>query len=284
MARAADRGVLAGHMAAGERALRRSLRAVDVVWEVADARCPRASRNPRLRRLVGGKATLLVLAKADLAEEAATDRWRAALGRAGEACVAVDLRAGRDAGAPGRIVAASRGLLVSAGAARREAEPFRAMAVGLPNVGKSSLINRMAGRRRAPVGARPGVTRGAAWIALDGFELLDLPGILPARVPGGAVLWRLVAIGALTEGQGDVTAAAAELAEWVARRAPRALEVRYGMADERLSGTELLEAIGRVRGALGPGGRVDLARAAAALLADFRRGDLGTVTLEEPEP
>jgi ribosome biogenesis GTPase A len=251
-------GALAGHMAGAERALRQRLGDVDVVWELVDARCPRASRNPRLARLCGGKPRVVVLAKADLAEEPATLAWLRWLRGRSEVAVAVDALAGSGLVS---LRAASREAVAAGGRSARP-EGVRVMVVGIPNVGKSSLLNRVAGRRRAPTGARPGVTRGPQWVRAGELAILDLPGVLPPRLAGPEATWRLAAVGALAESLYDAPACAEALL--------------------RAIGGETLEDVGRRRGMLAPGGRVDLQRAAAQVLAAFRRGDLGAHTLERP--
>lgn len=281
MAADGGRGALTGHMVAAERALRANLAAVDVVWEVADARCPRASRNPRLRRLCAGKPVVLVLTKADLAEEEATGRWLAAL-RPEQPALAVDL--GLPV-VPGGLWSATRAALQRAGRGGPGREGYRAMVVGAPNTGKSTLLNRVSGGRHAAVGAAPGVTRGPQWLRLPegGGRVLDLPGVLAPRLAGWPVIWRLWAIGALGARAVDEERAGAALVEWICARSPRALEARYGI-DERAGGDGpgVLAAIARRRGLLGLGGVPDGHRAASVLLSDFRRGQLGALTLEEP--
>lgn len=271
------RGALTGHMARAEAALRAHLAVVDVVWEVADARCPRASRNPRLARLCAGKPRVLVLTKTDLAEEDATRRWVMRLGREQPTATLCLTTGGADL-AP--LWAATR----SAALGRGGREGYRALVAGIPNTGKSTLINRATGGRHAAVGAAPGVTRGPQWVRLpNGGQLLDLPGVLAPRLVGWPVTWRLWAIGALGARAVDEQRAGASLWTWIRERSPRALEARYGVDEVLLAdGAEGLAAVARRRGLLGAGGVPDGHRAAAVLLADFRRGALGSVTLEEP--
>jgi len=276
------RGALTGHMVRAERALRAHLAAVDVVWEVADARCPRASRNPRLRRLCAGKPAVLVLSKSDLAEEDATGRWMARL-RAEQPTVALDLHIA--AAGVAALWAATHSALERAGRVRRAREGYRALVVGVPNTGKSTLLNRVTGGRHAPVGAAPGVTRGPQWLRLPegGGQVLDLPGVLAPRLAGWPVIWRLWAIGALGAQSVDEERAGGSLLEWVSTRSPRSIEGRYGVQErETGDGVAGLAAIALRRGLLGVGGVPDGNRAAAVLLSDFRRGLLGAVTLEEP--
>ncbi len=274
-----ESGVLTGHMVRAERALRESIGVVEVVWEVADARCPRASRNPRLARLCGRKARVIVLAKRDLAEQDATEGWLARLRGEAEA-IALDLSGPLD---PDPLWAASRAALGRAGARDPGREGFRALVAGVPNTGKSTLLNRLIGERRAAVGARGGITRGPQWLRLqDVGHLLDLPGVLAPRLAGWPVAWRLWAVGAVGPEAVDSERAGEALAEWIRARSPRALEVRYGIDECAGADGTLLGAIALRRGLLGSGGTPQPDRAAACLLADFRRGHLGAITLEDP--
>lgn len=272
--------MLTGHMARTERNLRESLALVDVVWEVADARCPRASRNVRLARLCGGKARLIVLAKRDLAEQDATERWLGRLRGETEA-LALDLSQPLD---PEPLWVASRAALRRAGARDLGPEGLRALVAGVPNTGKSTLLNRLIGERRAAVGARGGITRGPQWLRFSAHgHLLDLPGVLAPRLAGWPVAWRLWAIGAVGPEAVDAERAGEALAEWIRERSPRALEARYGVQEVGADSGTLLAAIAARRGLLGSGGVPQAGSAAAVLLADFRRGQLGAITLEEPD-
>ncbi len=268
-------GVLAGHMVRATRLLRQLLPSVDVAWEVADARAPRASRAPGLARLCGDKPRVVILAKRDLAESEVTTAWLARLRRDTPA-VALALSGGDPDLAP--LWEATAEALRRSG--RRAPDSWRAMALGMPNTGKSTLLNRVSGGRHAAVGAVPGVTRGQQWIRLpSGGRVCDLPGVLPPRLGLWPVAWRLWAVGAIGPGQVDAERAAEALLEWIAQRSPRTLEARYGLESES---PPYLGRVAAARGWLRAGGVPDTSRAATGLLADWRRGLLGCVSLEEP--
>lgn len=272
-------GVLTGHMARAERELSSLAREVDVVWEVADARCPRASRNPRLARICRDRPRVLVLTHVDLAEEDTTGRWLAHL--EGEVtAVAVSLRGVPWSGRAQLEAATARAL--ARGGRQARPEGYRAVVAGMPNTGKSTLLNHMLGERRARVGARAGVTRGRQWFHLEGGgQLLDLPGVLAPRLGSWPATWRLWAVEVLPAGVADDEAAGAELVAWLRLRTPRALEARYGI-DEDGAGEALLQRVALARGLLAPGGLPHAAAAAQAVRRDFRQGLFGCVTLEDP--
>lgn len=263
------RGVLAGHMRKALRQIKENLWLVDVVLEVADARAPTATRNPALDRLVGRKARILILNKADLAAEEPTRRWLAYFRRGGLAAEAVSA-------ADGSGLARLQARLAERG------NDARAMIVGVPNVGKSSLINRLAGGARTRTGARPGITRGKQWVRVDGVMLLDLAGVLPPFLRNRTVLARLAALDVVGADAFARLDAAVALIDDLRRLAPREMELHYGIQSELGEAEEVLTDIGRRRGCLLQGGRVDVERAAEMLLKDFRGGKLGRVTLEEP--
>ena len=260
-----------GHMARARRDLRDNLKLVDVVLEVVDARAPLASRNLSLSRAAGDKPRVMVLNKADLADPDATARWIAFFRRSGAESVPLEAQSGR-------------GLEQLEATAARVAKKAvaRVMLVGIPNVGKSSLLNRLAGRARARVGALPGMTRGKQWVrTAAGHLLLDLPGIFPLSFAGPDEEWALAVTGALPDFAYDHEVAASRLAELLASgRRAQLLSARYGLAAEDMD--RPLEGIAKKRGYMGAGGRLDVARAADALLKDFREGVLGRVTLEQP--
>lgn len=253
-----------GHMAAARRRLKEIARQVDLVLEVADARAPNATRNPSLPELMPGKMCRLVLSRADLADAEITADWLRTLG--GEAW-ALDLRAASERQLRRLVRGVARGRRVAV--------------LGVPNVGKSTLINRLAGRRGAPVGKKAGVTRGVQWLRTRaGVELLDSPGLLWPDLGKSARTGLILAwLGCIGGRAFDAERAAVELARFLKAEAPGVYDERIGMDAD---GLQVLERIGRRAGLLQAGGRVDLQKAAERLLNDFRAGRWGRISLESP--
>jgi len=286
-----------GEMARTRHLIRENLSLTTLVIEVADARAPRASRYPGLAPLVPGRPILTVLAKADLADPEITRDWVARL----EAGTREAVARGPGDAASGGAIALSAGnradvqrLVRKVTALGRRAGrrgPIRAMIVGLPNVGKSTLINRLAGRASARTGDRPGITRGKQWIRTgSGFDLCDLPGILvPGRLPSRVALL-LAVLGVLPEQAFDTTEAARLVLDVLAER--DALPAELKVAEEEPpgraggagapDGDTLLARYALARGHLRSGGRPDLERAATSLVRAFREGRFGRVSLETP--
>jgi ribosome biogenesis GTPase A len=275
-------------MAKTRRLISENLSAVDIVIELLDARIPASSRNPEIDKLTAGKPRLVLLTKSSLADPTATDRWiRYLSARADHACLAIDTVTGTGVKA---IAPAVREIL--ADKLRRyakkgmEGRQIRAMVVGIPNVGKSSFINRMAKGGSAKVENRPGVTRGNQWFSLGkGYELLDTPGVLWPKFDDRTVGERLAFTGAVKDEVLDSEQLAARLA-WILWQEHRtALCERYKLKEDTQAenGFELLEAIARRRGMLISGGEVDTERASATLLEEFRAGKIGKITLERCE-
>ncbi|APC08091.1 ribosome biogenesis GTPase YlqF [Neomoorella thermoacetica] len=270
-------------MPAPLQSLRQYLKVVDAVLEVADARLPVSSRYPDLEKLIGFRARVVVLTRADLADPAATACWLEKLRAGGTRAVAMNARTG----AGDRLLYQ---YLKAIAKAKREARarrglgeaPLRVMALGIPNVGKSSVLNRLAGRGAARTGNRPGITRGPQWIRIkDNLELLDTPGVLwPRWREPRTALW-LGALGCAPEESVPVVGIACLVGEFLLREAPGTLAARYGI-QEQGDATDILAAIGRARGFLLPGGVVDQEKTARALVNDFREGRLGRFTLERP--
>ena len=275
-----------GHMTKALRTMEGDLKLVDAVIELTDARIPRSSRNPALDEMLGQKPRLVLLNRADLADPAATERWLRYYRASGVAALAADSRGGKGVE---KLPAAMRGLLkekLERLAAKGQASrPIRAMVVGIPNVGKSTFINKAAGRKAAAAGNKPGVTKGRQWITVDrSLELLDTPGVLWPRFEDPAVGEHLAFTGAVKEEILDQEALALRLAELLNREYRELFRARYKLGDtEGLDGPALLEAAARKRGFLVSGGETDLERMSRVLLDEFQAGSLGRITLEEPE-
>ncbi len=274
-----------GHMTKAQRMIDESMRLVDGVCELLDARIPAASRNPDIDRLAGDKPRLIVLNRADLADPAMTQAWREHFRRQGIAALETDARSGKGVN---QFPAAVRGVLKDRLAALEAkgqgSRPLRIMILGIPNVGKSTFINKLAGRRAAVAGDKPGVTRGKQWIAIDsGLEMLDTPGILWPKFDSQSVGESLALTNAIKADVIDREALAANFMLRLRDLYPGLIEQRYKFTpDPEKNGYELLEDAGRKRGFLISGGEVDIDRMAAALLKEFHDGKLGRISLELP--
>lgn len=271
-----------GHMAKAKRVLQENAPLVDVILEIVDARCPQASSNPDLMKLVAHKARIKVLNKADLADGATTRGWMEHFRRQGELVVAIDAVKGTGVR---EVIAAVREAfapkLAEWTAKGRKPRPARAMAVGIPNVGKSSVINRLVGARKAAVGDKPGITRGKQWVRIGGdIELLDMPGIL---VPKFEDQWDgilLAAIGSIKDEVYDHMDVVGQLLPYFWEHAREALTERMGLTEVSANPEENLERIGRHRGFLRAGGTVEADKVAGLVLREFREGRLGRISLE----
>ncbi len=273
-------------MAKTRRLISENLKLVDAVIEVADARIPSSSRNPEISKLLGSKPRILLLNKCDTADDAVTSRWLDFYRSRGLAAAATDCKSGKNVG---RVLPLVKGLL-SEEIKRWEQKgmtgrPIRIMTVGIPNVGKSALINRLAGSKHAKVEDRPGVTRGKQWIKLDlGFELLDTPGVLAPKFEDQDTALSLAFTGAIKDDILDTETLAVIFIKKLRELGGEPLKARYGIdiSDEMTDG-EVLEAIGRRRGFLVSGGEINTERTALILLDEFRSGKLGRISLEAPE-
>ena len=271
-----------GHMTRTRRKIQESLKLVDAVVEIVDARIPLSSRNPEMDSLTAGKPRLVILNKADLADESATRRWIAYFKKQGMAAIAVDCKSSRGCN---QFEPALRELLSdllekweSKGANRT----IRAMIVGIPNVGKSSFINRMNRGGKAKVEDRPGVTRQNQWFVIEGGTLLlDTPGVLWPKFEDQMVAMRLAFTGAIKDQILDMEEMACELLGILRRDYPQVLLERYKL-DEPINedNYDLLQDIGRKRGMLIAGGEINTERAAIMLLDEYRGGKLGRITLD----
>lgn len=271
-----------GHMLKAGRQIKERLKLVDLVVELLDARIPQVSRNPAFNELFGDKLRCLVFTKSDLASDEMSERWRGWHGAKGRRVFFVDSVSGRglDGLIPGwhEMVETRRR---RNGATRPLNRPLRVMITGIPNIGKSTLVNRLAASKRAQVGPRPGVTRQQQWIPLEGnVELLDTPGVLWPKIDGKRMELKLTLCGSIKDELIGEELVADYLLEWAARN-PGHLDLSlYGCGDICNSVEEFLEAVGRRRGHLKSGGVVDLRKSAITVLNDFRDGRLGKATLD----
>ena len=276
-----------GHMAKTRRLMKENLPLVDVVVEITDARVPFSSRNPEMKSLVGGKPRVVVLNKCDMADETITQEWIEYYKSNGIRALATDCRSGRGLNKLAPLVReVLKNELEKRARKGMEGKPIRMMIVGIPNVGKSSFINRIAGGKRAKVEDRPGVTRGKQWVTLDkGIDMLDMPGVLWPKFEDKTVGEHLAFTGAVKDDILDIETLAARLADVLNHEAHKQLCERYKLTDEETIEIEpfaLLELIGAKRGMKISGGDIDTERAAAMLLDEFRGGKIGRITLERP--
>lgn len=276
-----------GHMARTRRKIGEVMSQIDAVAELADARAPQSSRNPELDSLAAGKPRLLVLTKSDMADEAATRRWVAAFEKQGIPALAVDCKTGR--GMNGfvpllrQVMAQRLAVWKQKGMTGR---PIRVLVAGIPNVGKSSFINRLGRGGKAKVEDRPGVTRQNQWfVAGDGVHLLDTPGVLWPKFEDQTAALYLAFTGAIKDQILDSEELACSLLTVLERDYKDRLADRFKLDETAFSGDswELLQAIGRKRGMLVSGGEVNTERAATTLLDEYRGGKLGRITLEQPK-
>lgn len=268
-----------GHMAKARRLLSEQLRWVDVVVELGDARLPESSRNPLLQELLGAKPRVVLLNKTDLADPQWTEGWLKEL-RKTSPVLAVSATAGLGVGkiVPEleRLMADKLDRLAAKGVRTRS---IRAMVVGIPNIGKSSLINQLVGSPKAKTGNKPGVTRGNQWIRIhEKVELLDTPGLLWPKFEDPEVGKKLAAAGAIRDEVLNLEELSEWLLEWLKEYYPAVLK-RYHSETSTLT----LEEVGRSRGCLVKGGQVDRLKAAQIFLREFRSGALGKVTLDRME-
>ena len=274
-----------GHMTKTRRQMEADLKQVDAVCEIVDARIPISSRNPDIDSICGSKPRILALNRMDLADPDATQKWAAYFRSKGMAVIATDCKTRRgiaDFIPAARAACAEK---LQRDAARGMNRPLRVMVVGIPNVGKSTLINQISGRKGAKAENRPGVTRGKQWVTVDsGLLLLDTPGILWPKFEDREVGMMLAFTGAVKEGVIDLEELACHLMELLHRYYPQALLDRYKIeAPVGTKGWELLEMAGKNRGYLLSGGEIHTERMAKVLVDEFRSGKLGKFTLEMPE-
>ncbi len=270
-----------GHMTKTRRMIEENLKLVDAVVEIVDSRIPESSRNPLLTELCGNKPRIIMLNKCDYSDDEVTKKWREYYEKQGYSVLVCDCRSGKGIN---RFLPLLKQKLSDLLERRRAkgmiGKALRIMVVGIPNVGKSSFINRMANSKKVKVEDRPGVTRGKQWVSIDKeVELLDMPGILWPKFDDKEIAVRLAFTGAIKDDVMDIEALAEELGAYLKEHYPERLKERYKL--DNLDGY-ITELIARKRGMMISGGEPDTERAAITLLDEYRSGKIGKITLEQP--
>lgn len=273
-----------GHMAKAKREVAEKLKLVDFVIELVDARAPLSSENPMLHEVLQNKSKIVVLMKSDLADPALTDKW---LNYYKEKEIPATAVNANDKSDIKKIISLAKKVgqdkmkkLQAKGIAPRA---HRAMIIGIPNVGKSTLINRLANKKAAKTGDRPGITKQQLWIKIGkDFELLDTPGILWPKFEDQSVGYRLAAIGTIKDQVLSLQDIVVFVVRFMQEQYPAYLNNRYGVTADTDDMVEVFEAIGKKRGALVSGGEVDYDKVADLFLQDLRGGKMGRITLETP--
>ncbi len=271
-----------GHMAKTKRLIIEHLKAVDVAAELLDARIPLSSANPMVEELLSGKPRIVILNKADLADPGMTKAWESYYKRKGVAAVSMSCGNGKDKKKFLRLIKEAAGPMLEKWKRRGlKTRSARIMILGIPNVGKSTLINFISGTAAARTANTPGHTRGKQWVRLSqGLDLLDTPGVLWPKFEDQVSALRLAATGAIAGDVFDADTVVPELMRVLARTAPDALREKYGIEDAAADPQILLAHAGKRRGCILPGGAIDYARTQTMILNDFRSGKLGRITLD----
>ena len=271
-----------GHMVKTKRLIIEHLKAVDVAAELLDARIPLASANPMVEELLSGKPRIVILNKADLADPGMTKAWESYYKRKGVAAVSMSCGNGKDKKKFLRLIKEAAGPMLEKWKRRGlKTRSARIMILGIPNVGKSTLINFISGTAAARTANTPGHTRGKQWVRLSqGLDLLDTPGVLWPKFEDQVAALRLAATGAIAGDVFDADTVVPELMRVLARTAPDALREKYGIEDAAADPQILLAQAGKRRGCILPGGAIDYARVQTMILNDFRSGKLGRITLD----
>ena len=272
-----------GHMAKTRRLLQEQIKRIDLVIEICDARLPYSSRNPELTAMIRQKKHLLFLNKSDLADPAMNNAWIRYFRGTGTEAYTTDAVRIKGKETIGLIDRATREIVEKA-LEKGVRKTVRAMIIGIPNVGKSTLINRLYGRSVTQIGDRPGVTRSNQWVRISPYlEILDTPGLLWPKLDDQASARRLCYIGSIKDDIVDTGELTIHLLEELCALVPETVAERLHLQDTSLKGAELLEAVCTGRGWLLKGGRFDYDRCCSVVLDEYRAGKLGRITLEKPE-
>ena len=272
-------------MSKTRRLIRESIKYIDVVVEILDARIPRSGRNPNFNDILRGKPRIILLNKYDLADKAVTDLWIKEYESRGIKVIPVSCSTGYGIQ---KIAPAAKAIMhdrLEKEKAKGISRPVKIMMVGIPNVGKSTLINRLVKKNKAEVGNRPGVTRTQQWVRiLDGLELLDTPGLLPPKFEDQELAKRLAYTGAIKDEIINTELLSYSLLEYLRDNYKDLLCARYKLTEDisDMKGYEILEYIGKKRGFVISGGEIDTERAANTVLDEFRTCKIGNITLEKP--
>lgn len=267
-----------GHMKKTRELIQENLKAVDLVIELLDSRIPISSRNPIIDELVGDKRRIVLLGKSDLADSEETEKWQRYFSRKGDKTLAIDARSGENIN---RLFSILDDVQREQNQLRQMNRSIRMMVVGVPNVGKSSLINRLIGKKSAKTGDKAGVTRGKQWVTLkNGMQLLDTPGILWPKFEDQRVGLHLAFCGSIRDEILDTQDLAFELIKVLEKRYPESLQNRYKLDEIQEETLDNMEAIAFKRGFLMPGKRIDYERTGRTVIDEFRSGKLGRITLE----
>ena len=268
-----------GHMKKTRTLIQENLKMVDLVIEVIDSRIPVSSRNPIIDELVKGKKRIIILNKSDLSDPKANDEWSEKFKKEGNIVMAMNCMTGNGVNQLYKVL---NKLQAEKNEGQIRKKNLRMMIVGVPNVGKSSLINRLTGKKSAKTGDKPGVTRGKQWLSLEnGMQLLDTPGILWPKIEDPNVGVNLAFCGSIKDEILDIATLALELIKVLQNDYPQLLMERYKLDEIVETPLDNMEAICMKRGFILPGKRIDYERCAKTLLDEFRSGKIGRITLEK---
>lgn len=272
-----------GHMTKALRMMQDNVKIVDAIGYVLDARAPAACFNPSFEKIVGNKPCVFILNKCDLADNAKVDKWCAYLKQRGNKVVKVTATASAEAG---KITSAFEEITLPLREKQRQKgvfKPVRCLILGVPNCGKSTIINCLSGRKTVITGDKPGVTKGKQWVRLKtGLELLDTPGTLWPKFDEEKLAYELCFVGSIKDDVVDLTDVALHLIGQLAELYPQNLSDRYKIETQGKTSQEIFDVIAQKRGFLLRGGEIDVERCSKAVLDDFRKGKMGKITLDLP--